>query len=215
MKAMYTKIKSWVLANPFAVITSLLAIALVIYMLRGCNSAPAVVPSVSVPVVDTAAVALWRNLAEKAQVERDSLRRKLEATNKQVTASTGEAKYWAGKYKEARAIADHPAQLASCDSLVAVIDDQGGVIHEQQTDMNNLVEAWAKETAAKDSVIAAQGRVMSDLRIALGQMTDDRNLQVARLNTQIKKTNRERNFGKLGTIGGVCLGAAAALLIKQ
>jgi len=34
---MYTKIKSWVLANPFAVITSLLAIALVIYMLRGSN----------------------------------------------------------------------------------------------------------------------------------------------------------------------------------
>jgi len=215
MKAMYTKIKSWALDNPFAVITSLLAIALVIYMLRGCNSKPVVVPSVVAPVVDTTAVKVWKDIAAKAQNERDSVQRKLAESNKQVATSASQAKYWADKYKQAKAVSDQPAQTLSCDSLVAVIDDQGGVIHEQQTDMNNLVEAWGKEVAAKDSVIASQGRVMSDLRIALGQMTDDRNLQVARLNTQIKKTNRERNFGKLGTIGGVCLGAAAVLLIKR
>lgn len=210
-----TKVLPWVKANPVMTATLVLALLLIIYLLRGCNSKPVVVPSVVAPVVDTTAVKVWKDIAAKAQNERDSVQRKLAESNKQVATSASQAKYWAGKYKEARAIADHPAQLVSCDSLVAVIDDQGGVIHEQQSDMNNLVEAWGKEVAAKDSVIASQGRVMSDLRIALGQMTDDRNLQVARLNTQIKKTNRERNFGKLGTIGGVCVGAAAALLIKK
>lgn len=210
-----TKVLPWVKANPIMTVTLVLALLLIIYLLRGCNSKPVVVPSVVAPVVDTTAVKVWKDIAAKAQNERDSVQRKLAESNKQVATSASQAKYWADKYKQAKAVSDQPAQTLSCDSLVAVIDDQGGVIHEQQTDMNNLVEAWGKEVAAKDSVIASQGRVMSDLRIALGQMTDDRNLQVARLNTQIKKTNRERNFGKLGTIGGVCLGAAAALLIKQ
>ncbi len=210
-----TKVLPWVKANPIMTATLVLALLLIIYLLRGCNSKPVVVPSVVAPVVDTTAVKVWKDIAAKAQNERDSVQRKLAESNKQVATSASQAKYWADKYKQAKAVSDQPAQTLSCDSLVAIIEDQGTVIHEQQSDMNNLVEAWAKETAAKDSVIAAQGRVMSDLRIALGQMTDDRNLQVARLNTQIKKTNRERNFGKLGTIGGVCLGAAAALLIKQ